>query len=280
MDVFRCDIKNIVTTAKDYNITVIWDDDLPVIDQTLIVEGKSIAEEGEAKKYVVFVDESTRQTYENNDIVFEIGSVPGLKRYDEKGYMIEYSVVGEKNVVVDANAVEESEDGLTWTYTIHNLPKYAPNGLPYIYSITEVQSAESYYENNGTVVRCAGNANGAIIEMPRIINSFSGECKVSKHWIDGDNKYNLRPKTVTMKLQRSIDDGNTWKDIYEHEKESTNSLEYVLSKREVVEDTKGNTWSYTFTNLPKYDKVDTDNDGEKERVEVKYRWYMGRLFEC
>ena len=49
VDVFRCDIKNIVTTAKDYNITVIWDDDLPVIDQTLIVEGKSIAEEGEAK---------------------------------------------------------------------------------------------------------------------------------------------------------------------------------------------------------------------------------------
>ena len=159
-----------------------------------------------------------------------------------------------------------------WTYVIHNLIKYAPNGEAYTYLANEKPSAELYYINSGVVYNSAENVpSGGTIEMPRIVNSFEGNCIVKKHWIDGDDKYGFRPKSVTMKLQRSMD-GSTWEDLYKQQKGSDELLECVLTKDNVIENTNGDSWMYEFVNLPKYDKVDADNDGVKEqRTEVKYR---------
>lgn len=159
-----------------------------------------------------------------------------------------------------------------WTYEIHNLVRYAPNGEAYTYLVNEQSSAELYYVNTGVVYNSATNVSSdGIIEMSRIINSFDGNCVVKKHWIDGDDKYELRPKSVTMQLQRSLD-GTTWEDMYKQQKDSDELLGYILTKDDVIENTNGDSWMYEFSNLPRYDKVDADNDGIKEkRIEVKYR---------
>ncbi len=157
----------------------------------------------------------------------------------------------------------------TWTYKIYNLPRYAANGQPYIYTVKE-KPVEGYKQTSGVSVRVTESETAL---MPTLTNEFDGTYYVRKNWVDGDNKYNLRPKEITVKLQRSTDEGKTWNDIVitEAQKGTYNEatgtwsdglpsvskdsngkpvVSVTLTDKNVIANTKNNSWSYRFTNLP------------------------------
>ena len=168
-------------------------------------------------------------------------------------------------------------DNVEWNYEIHNLAQYAPNGQPYIYVVKENLSSDADYSVNYSEVSC-GTYNSKVVNMPKIINYFDGTCEVKKHWIDGDNKYNFRPKSVTMKLQRRVkEDGAKWEDVI-NPADSSKVVTVVLDKNNVVANTKGNTWRYVFKDLPKQIKVDTDSDDEPDTLKpVEYQCVETRI---
>ncbi|MGN0677228.1 MAG: Cna B-type domain-containing protein, partial [Ruminococcus sp.] len=124
----------------------------------------------------------------------------------------------------------KGENALTsdkWTYTIYNLERYAPNGMPYVYTLSEEQLTG--YKKANDVSKTADSDTE--ITMSEMENSFSGSYYVRKNWMDGYNKYNLRPTSITVKLQRSTDGGATWNDIIYNESMG-NKLPHVLKNSE------------------------------------------------
>ena len=134
----------------------------------------------------------------------------------------------------------------TWKYTIYNLERYAPNGMPYIYTLSEGKT-EGYQQANAVSVQ----ANADTLTMGTITNCFSGSYYVRKNWMDGNNKYNLRPKEITVKLQRKTEDTD-WQDIVLPD---NSILSETLNTSHVIKNTKNNSWEYTFTNLPTQNKA-------------------------
>ena len=169
---------------------------------------------------------------------------------------------------------EKSVDGNSnyWKYTIHNLERYAPNGMPYIYSLTETP-VDGYQLSNGTVSGTAGNQGN--LTLGDLTNSLGATYYVRKNWMDGNNKYGLRPTSITVVLQRS-NDGTDWQNIlwegsfgtYNETTKKWTGLPSVttdgagkpivsikLTADYVMNNTKGNSWQYTFTNLPVQDEA-------------------------
>lgn len=120
-----------------------------------------------------------------------------------------------------------------WKYTIYNLERYAPNGLPYTYTLSE-EKVDGYKKSADSVVK---------MENPKdsvLVNEFEKELEVWKVWHDGKNVYGLRPENVTLQLQRKTA-GHDWE----------NYLEPVtITEKNELENTGKNTWHYTFKNLP------------------------------
>ena len=159
-----------------------------------------------------------------------------------------------------------------WKYTIHNLERYAPNGMPYIYSVTETP-VEGYKQSNGTVSGSVGTTGD--LSLAVLTNSLGTTYYVRKNWMDGNNRYGLRPTSITVVLQRSNDGGSTWQNIpwessfgtYDETAKKWTGLPSVttdesgnkivsikLTADYVMNNTKGNSWQYTFANLPEKDK--------------------------
>lgn len=134
----------------------------------------------------------------------------------------------------------EPKKSKVWSYTIYNLERYALNGMPYIYTLAE--EAVNGYKKPGAISK---QADSNTVNMDPMTNGFAGSYYVRKNWMDGNNKYNLRPGTITIQLQRSTDNGNTWKDYRDP---------VTLDKTYVIKNTKNNSWEYRFTNLPEIDK--------------------------
>lgn len=183
----------------------------------------------------------------------------------------------------------------TWQYTIHNLEKYAPNGELFVYQVSE--DAIDHYKNNGPVSKKSGettdSAGNPVYTMNKLTNSLDATYKVRKNWRDGSNKYNLRPATVTIVLERKLEgesdasyqpiptEGKWGTEQIEYS-EDTNSPQYKdvfngqnvvgvkLSKEQVVQYTAGNTWQYIFENLPACKKV-SDEAGNVSYVNYVYR---------
>ena len=171
------------------------------------------------------------------------------------------------------NYGDNKDTAAEWSYKIDNLPRYAANGRPYTYVLSEEQVTG--YKNASAV---SVNVNSGTA-MPAMTNQFDGSYYVRKNWSDGYNKYNLRPEEITVKLQRSTDGGNTWNDIVVNDDQigqynettgtwsgglpsvSTNSegkqiVSVNLTGKNVIANTKNASWGYQFTNLPTKDKND------------------------
>ena len=170
--------------------------------------------------------------------------------------------------------VDVGGDSNYWKYTIHNLERYAPNGMPYVYSLTE-KPVEGYQQSNGTVSGTAGKQGNLALNV--LTNSLGATYYVRKNWMDGNNKYGLRPTSITVVLQRSNDGGATWQNIpwqegfgtYDESTRKWTGLPSVtkgtvngeevdivsikLTADYVMNNTRGNSWQYTFTNLPVQD---------------------------
>ena len=109
-----------------------------------------------------------------------------------------------------------------WAYEFANLPKNNA-GVPIVYTITE--DAVANYD--ATVIGYnITNTYNAVTPAETVSVS------VTKNWDDNSNSANARPSTLKITLYQ---DGSVY---------TTMSADWVKN---------GNTWTYTFTGLPKYD---------------------------
>ncbi|MDT2813952.1 Cna B-type domain-containing protein [Vagococcus carniphilus] len=171
-------------------------------------------------------------TYENNDVT----EVLGKKIWDDHDNKLNSRP--EKIVVelyqnnqkkpFDTREVDESND---WEYAFRGLPKYDDNLTPYTYTVKEkvIPHYEASYEKN--------NITNTYINDEKI--DLEGE----KIWLDMDNKLNKRPSTIKVELYQD-----------------NNPIPYKEAK--IKGD--GNTWSYKFKDLPKY-----NDDLEEHQYTVK-----------
>lgn len=155
-----------------------------------------------------------------------------------------------------------------WTYTIYNLERYAPNGMPYIYVLSE-DSVPGYKKaGDAAADKIKNDSSDGITEvaMKQMTNSFDGVCELRKNWFDGYNKYGLRPDSITVVLQRKTGENGKWEDVKYDEKMGdklphvyNDVVSVTLTKDNAIKNTRNDSsWGYSFRNLPL-----ADSNGEK-----------------
>ena len=142
-------------------------------------------------------------------------------------------LVGKVNgQIVVPEKVQEINSSNNWTYEFKNLPKYYQKQLIQ-YTITE--DKVSLYDTEpitqvDTKEETKELSNSVTNKHKLIPYDNTGKITVKKIWKDKDNKFNTRPKSITIHL---FADG-------------------VEIKKAVL--TAKNNWTYTFTGLNKYKK--------------------------
>lgn len=160
----------------------------------------------------------------------------------------EDSAVTGPYIVWNKTSEENGED--IWRYTIYNLERYAPNGLPYTYTLSETKV--DGYKKSADAIGSAEKTGD--VKMSELKNEFEGECYIQKIWYDGKNVYGLRPENIKIELQYSIDNGNSWNPFMTKNADGTMvKEEVVLTESNARPNTGKNTWEYRFTNLPLVD---------------------------
>lgn len=168
-----------------------------------------------------------------------------------------------------------------WTYEIGGLPQYAPNGQPYLYTITEKNRYDGYQDLTKRSFGTDSSNN-----FKSISNSLEMNYTFRKYWHDGSNTYHMRPDEITVVLQYSTDGGSTWQDmVYQPDNYNLNNgknpqgwfaypdaphqnalaVTLTAENRIPLSNPNANTWQYKFTNLPSRWMTAS---GKKE---VKYR---------
>ncbi len=134
---------------------------------------------------------------------------------------------------IESRTVTPNPDG-TWSWCFTNLPKYRDHGIEINYTIAE-EPIEDY---------------SIEIDKFNITNSYTpGKIAVNgtKTWDDDNDRDGLRPKSITIKL---LADGKQ------------------IESRTVTPDPDGS-WSWSFTNLPKYRDGGVEIDYAIEEVAVE-----------
>ncbi len=130
-----------------------------------------------------------------------------------------------KNDEFDQKIVVKPDLLGNWNFKFENLEMYDNNGVKYDYTITE-DSVEKYE----TIIE-----NDKEFEFKyNITNKLTDttEVKGNKSWVDNNNAYGTRPKSINLILF-----ANGQK----------------IAEKEITENQKGN-WDFAFTNLLKYDE--------------------------
>lgn len=204
---------------------------------------------------------------------------------------------GENNAIglqtLDKNSyeVEWNTENNPWTYTITGvdnteLERYAPNGMPWIYQVTEtIDPSYDYYNASTRTVTFGTEPDDkgflTVNSAAAITNSLKTSVTFQKQWVDEDNKEistdYFGEVTVEFKLQVSDDSGTSWKDITDFFTNDDTALDgkvYVspekvwdLSKEGTYQGsvTEAENWQHTFSNLPRAVKVG------KEAKKLTYR---------
>ena len=118
-------------------------------------------------------------------------------------------------------AKEENSD--TWVYSIQGkggteLEKYAPNGMPWIYIVTETPiGGYTTAPANGKAEKSAATAEDGVVTMPELVNSIQTDVPFSKNWAqqDGDpiaEDYLGFEIAVTFELQVRSEKERAWRD--------------------------------------------------------------------
>ena len=121
------------------------------------------------------------------------------------------------------NIASVSKNGNTWTYTFSNLPKYA-DGEEIVYTVRETVP-EGYTASDKGIANSENDYT--------ITNSYTPETTqivVTKNWEDNNDQDRKRPGEITLTLYAGD--------------EAQDNIASVSKN--------GNTWTYTFSNLPKY----------------------------
>lgn len=196
-------------------------------------------------------------------------------------------------VIWDTNPTDKKD---TWTYTITGvgnaeLERYAPNGMPWIYQVTErISDPYDYYNASPKMVTFGTELVDGVLIISEtakpITNSLKTSVTFQKQW-QGEDKEPISTDyfgevTVAFKLQVSADSGTSWKDITDfftntkpvEGEPAEDGKVYVspdkvwdLSKEGTYQGsvTEANDWKHTFSNLPRAVKVG------KEAKKLTYR---------
>lgn len=184
---------------------------------------------------------------------------------------------------------EDLNDANRWTYTITGLDRYAPNGMPWIYQVTE--TAPKYYTpaNNGIAGQNSQDSTYGNITMNNLSNSMLTSKYFRKTWVDSDGTTiteNLFGEGIELEVSFELqlrtkagDEGwsTTWQsaDGYFASDTTLNTRTYTGSIRAAL---GAATWNnnYRFQNLPVYVKVDeTVYQLEYRVVETGVKVYAG-----
>ena len=122
---------------------------------------------------------------------------------------------------------ENNENSNIWNSAFENIPKYDKNLDEIEYVLSEEDTGNIFYVPQNTIIEQDTRTITNTFEVPDERISVT----VTKQWNDNGNIYGRRPESIYLKL-------------------TGNGEEY---KQEVYGN--GNEWTYTFTNLPKYDSL-------------------------
>ena len=127
-----------------------------------------------------------------------------------------------------------------WQGTIEDVPVYNEAGQRISYTIDEK-------ENEGTLDSYNKTINGMVITNTFTQNTEKIEIPVTKVWEDSDNKAGKRPSNLTLILKREVATS------------PVESREYAEVERVSINGTdnqgsNSNEWTYTFTDIAKYDE--------------------------
>lgn len=212
---------------------------------------------------------------------------------------------GENNAIPSQDLTEDEDytvtwtipdSGDTWTYTITGvgnaeLERYAPNGMPWIYQVTETISDPYDYYNASTKTVTFGTelVDGVLIiseTAKPITNSLKTSAAFQKKWVDEDGEpistdY-FGDVTVEFKLQVAFanDDGTAtgeWKDaetFFTNNTENTDPDKVYVPSSVLNMETyqfegstnEANDWKHTFSNLPRAVKAGSDTKKLTYRV--------------
>ena len=143
----------------------------------------------------------------------------------------------------------------SWKKIFENVPKYNKNGDPINYTITEEPNNPNDLEFYTTTT--SGNiTNGFKVVNTYAVPGTTISLKANKKWLDGNNAKNKRPESIKIEVR--------------------NNNEVVADKEVKGNRTTDADWSYTFTDLPKYnpttgaENVYTVTETEVHQGELMY----------
>lgn len=106
--------------------------------------------------------------------------------------------IAKQEVPVDSyGVVWDKKDTLSWTYTIEGqngdeLARYAPNGMPWKYSVQEVKEDpwKDYYTTDSipASAEVSGEGENAAIKLKDLTNSMETGISITKDWVDTEGK--------------------------------------------------------------------------------------------
>ena len=170
-------------------------------------------------------------------------SVSGMKtwvdvsnRYGTRPGNITLSLLANGSVLSDTLAPTwvKTVGANDWTYQYNNLPRYlAGSSTPIVYSVVETPVSPDYMPTAATTATGTVNAATGVVTAANFTNTL-GTVSVSgmKTWLDHSDYYQMRPDKITLTLL-------------------ANGVSLVGASDPVITKT-GNTWSYVFSNLPRF----------------------------
>ncbi len=196
-------------------------------------------------------------------------------------------------VIWDTNPTDKKD---TWTYTITGvdnteLERYAPNGMPWIYQVTEtIDPSYDYYNASTRTVTFGTEPDDkgflTVNSAAAITNSLKTSVTFQKQWVDEDNKEistdYFGDVKVDFKLQVSTDE-TKWNDIPDFftntkpvEGEPAEGGKVYVSQDKVWDltdtatyqgsVTKAENWQHTFSDLARAVRVGDDTKKLTYRV--------------
>ncbi|MEK5122093.1 Cna B-type domain-containing protein [Bacillus sp. FSL R9-9492] len=226
-----------VKTDKDGNWTFSFKD-LPKYDGQG-TEFKYTVSEVKVKDYETKVEGTTiTNTYKNT----ETTEVSGKKVWEDynnqfktRPESITVQLLQNGTTEFQTKEVKADEKG-NWTFSFTDLPKYDEQGKEFKYTVSEVKVKDYETKVEGTTITNTYK------------NTETTELSGKKVWEDYNNQFKTRPESITVQL---LQNGTT-----------------EFQTKEVKADEKGN-WTFSFTDLPKYDEQGKEFKYTVSEVKVK-----------
>ena len=160
-----------------------------------------------------------------------------------------------EQVVNVSNAV--SGDTSTWQYTFTDVEKYNDNGQEIVYTVDETEV------NHNDLQFYTKKLEGTTVTNTFTQNTDKVEIPIKKVWEDNDIQAQRRPESIIIVLKAN----------------GVENQRYELTK-ENADTSDENIWTYTFTELPKYDAYNNIINytiEEEEKTQGDLKFYTGKV---